>query len=119
MSHLSQDLVDQLSAFALDLLSDSERTALEARIEAEPALRKELATIRAALEGLGSALPEVAPRPSARARLMEALNDGPERFGPFLERLAERMYLSVEKCGSTWRPLWTRRHRGLKPECPG
>lgn len=89
-------MADQISAYALDLLDDAERRDMEARLEREPALRAELAQVRAALDGLDEAWPEVEPSSEGRDRLLAALDTGADRFGPFIARLAERMSLTVE-----------------------
>jgi anti-sigma-K factor RskA len=60
---------DMVEDYALDLLTAAERTAFEARLASDPALRKELAATSEALASLAFSTP-VVPQPELKHRVM-------------------------------------------------
>lgn len=92
---LDEETLGELTEYALGLLSSGEAKALEAQLVPGSELQVELDEIRASLEGVAELAEPLAPDPALRHRLMNSLA-GPERFGPFLRRLAERFDLAIE-----------------------
>lgn len=69
----SQDPLDeQLEAYALDQLGPAERTAFDARLRADPALREELAAAMETLAALAFSTP-IEPDAQLKARVMAGL----------------------------------------------
>lgn len=82
-----------LASHALGILDEEEAARVEAALSQDPELQAELQSLT---ELLWAAEPASEPAGGAgRSRLLTAL-EGPERYGPFVARLAERMDLSPE-----------------------
>jgi anti-sigma factor ChrR (cupin superfamily) len=90
---VTQPDLEELSDYVLDLLPAARRREIAEQVSASPELRRELHALREALGAIGSALPQVAPRPGARAALLAALDSG-KRFSPFVDDLVRHLDLA-------------------------
>lgn len=78
---------DRLWDYALGHLSADESSEVAAAIQQSPELAAELAETEALMHALAEGLPQVAPPPSVRDRLMASIDDEAERYAPFLSSL--------------------------------
>jgi hypothetical protein len=77
---------DRLADYVLGSLGADEARELDDLLLADAALRDERDAIAETFALLALSVPPVAPSPSARARLLAAV-DGPARYAPFVDRL--------------------------------
>lgn len=84
----------QLAEFALGLLPDAERDALERELGESAEARAELRSTVAALEALSLEAEPIAPSPGLEARILASTQPGPGRFEGFVERLTQLFDLS-------------------------
>jgi anti-sigma factor ChrR (cupin superfamily) len=96
---VTRDLIELLPELALGTLPEAEKAAVEAELAASPALRQELDRIVEILGSLPSGLGPEEPSPGARGRLLATLA-GPERFAPFVDRLARMLELRADELGA-------------------
>ena len=71
MTSLPDDILDLLTAYALDVLEPAEIAQVLALLEERPELRTTLAELRATVNELPYALPEVVPSPDLRQRVLD------------------------------------------------
>jgi putative transcriptional regulator len=95
---MTHHIDDKLPELILGELPEEERAAAEAHLAACPRCQRELATQNEAFVALVDDLPPVAPPAAARARLVSAI-EGPERFAPFTDRVAEILDISPARAG--------------------
>lgn len=88
--------IDKLTEYALGLLSDADRAAVERQMESSPTLRTELRAIRDALAATVTATAEEAKVSIGRSALLSALDSG-ARYRPFLSDLMRHFDLPDER----------------------
>ncbi len=71
MTTPSDDILDLLTAYALDALEPEEITHVHALLASRPELRATLAELRAAVDTLPYGLPEATPAPELRQRVLD------------------------------------------------
>lgn len=93
------DVRELLPLHAIGALDADEAALVERAVAADPALAAELDAHRAALGELGDALPQVAPAPSVRDRLMASVDAAvaPSRWERFAPRIAALFDVTVDK----------------------
>ncbi|MEL6186211.1 MAG: cupin domain-containing protein [Myxococcota bacterium] len=112
--------IQQLSAYALGLLSGAERAELERDLDGSAHLRAELEAIQQALEGEADrAAPPLAPPPELKRRLMDALAAPEERYAPFVDRLARWMELSTQAMRDRFRDCFDEARVWIPTAAPG
>jgi anti-sigma factor RsiW len=87
---------EKLTEFVLGTLPPEEMAELEALCAQDPALASQADELRALLSDYASVLPPTPLAPEGRARLMAAVAS-PDRFAPFLAKLADILQLSLDK----------------------
>jgi hypothetical protein len=88
--------LELIPEYVLGTLSEAETREVERALEQSPELRAEAAEVREAFGQLASALPQPAPPPNVKQRLMAAVA-GEEKYSPFAIPLARYFDLAVEK----------------------
>jgi hypothetical protein len=89
-------LHDDLAAYVLGILPETEQRALDRALAESPELRRELAAVRETLGGTADAIGKVKAPAAGRARLLAAL-DGGARFAPFLHDLMRHFDLAAAR----------------------
>jgi hypothetical protein len=87
---------EKLTEYVLGTLPPEETAALDALCARDPQVGREADELRGLLADYAAALPPTPLPPEGRARLMAAVAS-PQRFAPFLHRLAEILQLSLDK----------------------
>lgn len=93
---MSWRALDLLPEYVIGSLSPEERALVDAELARSPELRAELARVEATWGALADGLTPVPPPRGVKARLLETVTHGPDRYAPLLPRIARFADLGLE-----------------------